>query len=374
MMKINEKVLKNGEKAIFALRSLYRSYGYSQYKMSKFEEYDLYAENKSFLVSDNIITFTGAGGKLMALKPDVTLSIVKSTKDSDGALNKVYYNENVYRAEKGASDFKEIMQAGLECIGDIDDYCLCEVLMLAAKSLSIISEDFVLDISHHGIVADALDRLGLSGIARAQVLSDIADKNLHSAMAVCESEGVSKENTELLRSLITCYGDPQKVLDEIEPQLSKSNTSAKELRRLIELLGENIPQDKIRLDFSVAGDMSYYNGLAFSGFIQGISQKVLSGGRYDNLLRKMGRKSNAVGFALYLDLLEELEDDIDEYDFDAVLLYDDKTDISELKKAVDSIALSGKSVKAQKGIPEKIRYKTLMKIGEKGVEILEENA
>ena len=70
-MKINDNVLSPIEKAVFCLRSLYRTYGYSQYKMSKFEEYDLYARNKSFLISDNIITFTGNGGKLMALKPDV---------------------------------------------------------------------------------------------------------------------------------------------------------------------------------------------------------------------------------------------------------------------------------------------------------------
>lgn len=64
------------EKVIFGLRGLYRSYGYTQYKMSKFEEYDLYANNKDFLISDSVITFTDTNGKLMALKPDVTLSIM----------------------------------------------------------------------------------------------------------------------------------------------------------------------------------------------------------------------------------------------------------------------------------------------------------
>ena len=36
------------EKVMFSLRSLYRSYGYAQYKMSKFEEYDLYAKTRIF--------------------------------------------------------------------------------------------------------------------------------------------------------------------------------------------------------------------------------------------------------------------------------------------------------------------------------------
>ena len=81
-MTFNNDVIKNDEKAIFALRSLYQKYGYKQYKMSKFEEYDLYAKNKDFLVSDSVITFTDFGGKLMALKPDVTLSIIKNSPQS----------------------------------------------------------------------------------------------------------------------------------------------------------------------------------------------------------------------------------------------------------------------------------------------------
>ncbi|HAZ19925.1 MAG TPA: hypothetical protein DCY75_07105, partial [Clostridiales bacterium] len=93
-------VLQTDEQAVFVLRALYRQYGYSQYKMSKFEEYDLYVRNKDFLVSDRVITFTDTNGKLMALKPDVTLSIIKNFHDSIGSVQKLYYNENVYRIPK----------------------------------------------------------------------------------------------------------------------------------------------------------------------------------------------------------------------------------------------------------------------------------
>ena len=104
--------MKYEERIVFALRELYRRFGYIQYKMRKFEEYDLYARNKDFLISDNIITFTDVSGKLMALKPDVTLSIVRSGRDGDG-VQKVYYNENVYRVSAAAQGFREIMQSGI---------------------------------------------------------------------------------------------------------------------------------------------------------------------------------------------------------------------------------------------------------------------
>ena len=113
---MTEQIWKNEERAVFALRSLYRRYGYAPYKMSRFEEYELYVRNKDFLVSDQIITFSGSGGRLMALKPDVTLSIVKNAPETPGVVQKAYYNENVYR------DYQEIMQAGLECVGDLGEY------------------------------------------------------------------------------------------------------------------------------------------------------------------------------------------------------------------------------------------------------------
>ena len=201
-------LLKNDEKAVFQLRSLYNKYGYSQYKMSKFEEYDLYVRNKDFLVSDNVITFTDTNGKLMALKPDVTLSIIKNTEDLPGTVHKVYYNENVYRISGGTQSFKEIMQAGLECIGDIDDYCICEVITLAAESLKNISDEFVLDISHLGILSAVIDSLGVSSASAKKLTEAVGEKNAHAIGAICEAEG---KNPETLKKLVSTYGSLDKV-------------------------------------------------------------------------------------------------------------------------------------------------------------------
>ena len=151
-MSFDESILKSDERAVYELRALYREYGYSQYKMSKFEEYDLYSENKDFLVSDGVITFNDTNGKLLALKPDVTLSILKNFKDEAGATERLYYNENVYRISETSHTYKEIMQTGLECIGDINGDNEAEVIVLALKSLALISNAFVLDLSHVGLV------------------------------------------------------------------------------------------------------------------------------------------------------------------------------------------------------------------------------
>ena len=302
-MNIDINVLENDEKAIFTLRTLYQKYGYKQYKMSKFEEYDLYVRNKDFLVSDNVITFTDTDGKLMALKPDVTLSIIKNTDDSKNSVQKVYYNENVYRVSKGTESYKEIMQAGLECIGDINDSNIYEVIMLACESLKSISEDYVLDISHMGIVTEVIESLGVSLSTEKELLKCIGEKNFDEIRKICQAEGV---NPQKLEKLTLVYGDAEKVLNGLKEIADTDNV--KQFENIINELIKNGYGDKIRVDFSVINDMNYYNGFVFKGFVNGISAGVLSGGQYDNLMHKMRKKSKAIGFAVYIDMLERIDE------------------------------------------------------------------
>lgn len=364
--------LKKDEQAVFTLRQLYSKYGYMQYKMSKFEEYDLYVRNKNFLVSDHIITFTDTDGKLMALKPDVTLSIIKNTKDLSDSVSKVYYNENVYRVAKGTNSFKEIMQTGLECIGNIDDYSIYEVIMLALESLASISDDFVLDISHLGIVSEIIDSLDISKDAERELLTCISEKNTHGILKLCSSEGI---DPSCVIALVNAYGVPDKVIPLLlENPLVKDSPSLSQLIKITSLLSENGYKDKIRIDFSVINHMGYYNGFVFNGFINGISSCILSGGQYDRLMHKMGRNSGAIGFALYIDMLQRLADDEKSYDVDTVILYEKDSDIKALNDAINLLTSNGKSVMAQKQVPEKIKYKQLVRLLERGVEIVENNA
>ena len=162
------------EDIISNLTSIYQLNGYSTFKMNKFEEYDLYSKNKDFLISEEVITFTDTHGKLMALKPDVTLSIIKNN-NANGSLIRLFYNENVYRVSKGTSSFKEIMQSGIECIGDIDEYAILEVLTLACKSLKTISPSYVLDISSLDILESILSNLVLDYQTKKLVLEGIEE-------------------------------------------------------------------------------------------------------------------------------------------------------------------------------------------------------
>lgn len=367
-MIVNESVLKNDERVALPLRELYRTFGYTQYKMSKFEEYDLYAQNKDFLISDNVITFTDTNGKLMALKPDVTLSIVKNSKD-EGGMHKVYYDENVYRISGGSRTYREIMQTGLECIGDIDDYAVTEVLMLAARSLALISDQYVLDISHLDIVSAILDDMQVDERTRTALLAAVGEKNLPALKAMGNSAA-------LLCRLVSLQGEPESVLHELKALFlgEKARAATKRLSTVISALKGCGCGAHVRIDFSVINDMSYYNGIVFKGFVKGVPTGVLSGGQYDRLMRKMGRKAGAIGFAVYLDLLERLIERRGDSDVDAVLLYEKDADLGAMMRAVRDMADRGESVIACTAVPQDLRYKRLVQWKESGVKILEGNA
>lgn len=364
-----------GENLVFLLRGLYDKYGYSRYKMNKFEEYDLYAKNKDFLISEGVITFTDTNGKLMALKPDVTLSIVKNTKDCGKSVQKLYYNENVYRVSKGTHSFKEITQVGLEAIGNIDEYTVLEVISLAVKSLVCTKKNCILEVSHLGILSDVINYAGIPKGEIRKVFRFIGEKNIHELLSFCNALGIEKEKADLLASTAKIYGAPDSVLPWIKENLKDiaDEKNINTFENVITALSREENGGIIRIDFSAVDDLRYYNGFVFKGFAEGIPQSVLSGGQYDALMKNMKRQSGAIGFAVYLDSFEN-SSDTSEYDVDVLLLYSENSDISFVKRIADETTANGESVLMQREKTDGIKYRKLIKEQDGEVICVENNA
>lgn len=370
-MNIADSVLKNDEKIVYLLRSLYTRYGYSHFKMSQFEEYDLYVRNKDFLISDSVITFTDTNGKLLALKPDVTFSIIKNNKYTPNCVQRYCYNENVYRVSKDTHAFREIMQAGLECIGDIDNYCICEVLMLAAQSLQTISNDSVLTVSCLDFIFEILDSLSLPPEVEQKLLKCIGEKNTHELTRICREHIVADEKVEALKALTSLYGTAADVLPQLRRILTGivSDASIQHFETIVSKVNDSPYGNLLRIDFSVVGDMKYYNGIVFKGFVNQIPTSVLSGGQYDRLMQKMGHRSRAIGFAVYLDTLKR-RNSLKQYDADILLLYDETADLQALHEAAARLSAEGETVQLQRAVPERMRYRQIMKFQNGEVTVL----
>lgn len=299
---LNESLFSPAEKATFLLRELYTKNSYARFKMNKFEEYELYMRNKDFLLGDGVITFN-EGGRLMALKPDVTLSIIKNYKEADG-LCRICYNENVYRMASG--ELSEIMQSGLECMGDIDGEATYEVVRLAAESLALIGGAYVLALSHMGYVEALLAHYGVEAELRESIFACLGSKNLHDLARILEA---TPTLYEALRKLLTLPAEPVAATEALVAmaETEEMQLAAVEMAELCRRLTADGYGARITVDFSVVNSMKYYSGIAMSGYVSGVPERILSGGRYDKLMRRMGKAAGAIGFALYLNALEAMD-------------------------------------------------------------------
>lgn len=360
------EAFNKNETVLYNLRMLYEQYGYKRFKMSKFEEYDLYLEYKKFLQTENIITFTDLHGKLFALKPDITLSIAKNANPAQP--QKLYYKENVYRASKDTKEYKEITQLGLEYIGEIDAYTMAEAVLLAVKSLRLINDNYILDISHMGLISGLFEQANLSDTQSEKLLGFLGKKDTHEIILCCEQFGLEKEITEKIVALCEVYGSFEQTLPKIKALASNArmNEAVSELEQLYSVLSAMGEGEHINLDFSIVNDMSYYNGVIYRGYVKDVPFSVLSGGRYDNLLQKLGKGCQAIGFAVYVDLLELYDKHTREYDVDVVIRYskdDSPADVALF--AADYIAC-GKTVKVLSEIPQTLKYREAVDFSKKG--------
>ena len=297
--------LQPKERASFALRALYEAAGCRKYHMGRFEEYGLYQENRSFLSSEQVITFTDLDGRLLALKPDVTLSIAKTAQPAPSETLCYYYHENVYRPSAESHTFKEISQMGLEMLGAVGEAQVQQAVCLAARSLDALGANWVLEVSHMGYLFGLFDALGVPDAARAKLLEKLREKNAHELRAAAGAAGLA-DAADTLCGVLDLSGAYAETMEKAAALCKNDAMRA----AVAELEALAVPLEKaggvIRLDMTLAGEMEYYNGLVFQGYLKALPRPLLKGGRYDLLMQKFTPGAGAIGFAVYLDELDRL--------------------------------------------------------------------
>ena len=104
--------LKWEERALLRLRQLYSSYGYEPFKMSKFEPYDLYLNHKEFFDFRGRHHLHRYRWNLNGLEAGRDALHCEKLPREQTPVQKVYYNENVYRISGASRRYREIMQTG----------------------------------------------------------------------------------------------------------------------------------------------------------------------------------------------------------------------------------------------------------------------
>ena len=347
-MKNYIKNMSKKDLVLLNIRKMYDSYGYKKISLPSFEEYDLYNENKDF-IDRNVLTVMSPNGKLLALRPDITLSVAKKvSKDQSLKYSKIYYQENTYNLTKYVG-YEEDEQLGIELIGKESTFLDFEIINLAVKSLDIINKKSMIVLSHAGFISSIFENFDLEYETKEQILDCINRKNSHDIQKILKSnEHISENVKKLIYKIPELSGNLENIEKELLKYEINGNTKKilSELKQLNSLLMKFYKKSKIIFDFSVVKNLNYYNGIILQGYIEGFPNVILTGGRYDKLFEKFGVDTGAVGFAILTDGLKGYYKDTDKKDFEVLIAYDN-SDFEKLVEIVNDFQKKGLRVRTE---------------------------
>ncbi len=281
--------------------------GYNEVRTPFFEFYDVFNLGDEAISMDSMYKLTDNKGRLMVLRPDNTLPIARmtATKLSHAQLPiRVYYSQHSFaigQSLRGESD--QNAQTGIELIGAGGRKANLEVIVMAINALRAHLSDFRFEIGHAGIFKALAAGLKVDDETREEIRDDIESKN-YGALAEKLEQLPDSPTAEAMRQLPRMFGGAE-VLEQAYTLFEGCGVSdyldeLGDIYRTLSALGLG---DKLIFDFGMVHRKDYYTGILFAAYAHGSGNKILSGGRYDDLLAKFGFPTPACGFAVYLDEL-----------------------------------------------------------------------
>ena len=288
-----------------AILSLLYRRGFRPVMTPAMEFYDLFGANRYF-AQESMFKLVDAQGRILVLRPDSTIPIARLTAtklQNETDPVRLCYCQPAYRANpslRGRMD--EVFQCGAELIGAAGAKADLEMLRTAEDCLQACgAQPFTLEIGHIGLFKALMDELDAPGVQKEEMRQLIEAKN-YAALGDLLDALPASPAADLLRKLPRLFGGAE-VFSQAE-RLSPSpafQAALAELERLYRHLTQGDTKAQILVDLGLVNQAEYYTGVVFRGYLPGVGQPVLSGGRYDRLLDDFGLRKPAIGFAIHLD-------------------------------------------------------------------------
>ena len=294
------------QKIISDLMSLYRSYGYHQIATPTFEAYDLYV-NENSIPSDDLFKMVDHKGRVLVLKPDVTLPITRMAAinhPDDREIIKFSYQTSIYRNFSAPDSIKkEINQMGLEYFGNDSPECDGEIIGLSILSLLKTGiKDIHIDLGHVGFINCLFEEFNFSLEEQNTLYQYIENKNIGDIKTYLMPLNLDPCSQDIILKLPTLYGNPEEIITKMKTMCINENMEkvvfkVSEIYDHLKIMGL---EKYINFDLGFTNQMNYYSDIIFKGYINSWGEPVISGGRYNQLSEKFGISRPACGFAIDL--------------------------------------------------------------------------
>lgn len=286
-------------------RQVFSSYGYRMVQTPTFEFFDVYdtaTPNKA----ESMFKFFDVNGRMLALRPDFTTSIARlaATKPVGEELPlRLSYAGSTFRNDEAFSQARqrEFSQVGIELIGKNSPEADAEVIKVTIDTLlGVGMKGFRIDIGQVAYFMELAKQANLDKEQTDHLRGLINDKDFVAIHKLLDTMELSDDIKQIFIDMPTRFGSAQ-VIDKAMEQKGIGNQAKEALENLKEIYA--ILKDKglekyISIDLGMVPHLDYYTGMIFKGFTYGVGFPICSGGRYDNLMEKFGRKLPATGAAI----------------------------------------------------------------------------
>ncbi|HNR04856.1 MAG TPA: ATP phosphoribosyltransferase regulatory subunit [Bacillota bacterium] len=302
------------------LQHYMHSCGFGRVETPLFEYYELFSGGISPVDDESIVKTIDRNGRVVVLRPDMTIPTARvASTNLKGQRKplKLFYAGSVYRADKknrGAG--REFCQVGAEIYGCSSKWLDIETLTMAKESFRVAGiEDYKIDIGHVGIIKGIFEEMSLTEEKKSQIISLISEKNLVELENEVSALPLDSSSKEIICRLPCLFGKPEDVFKGMD-EIIVNETVKESVEYLLQIYGKCKDLglgSNIIIDAGMTGNMKYYTGLIFKAYARGAGDVVISGGRYDGLLKEMGSDAAASGFAIYIDnMLEAVTEKFEE--------------------------------------------------------------
>lgn len=285
------------------ISDIFKGHGYSEVVTTGIEFYDVFSKGSRTVKQEALYKLTDSKGRLIVLRPDSTIPIARlvATRLKDAPIPlRLFYNQPYFENNallKGHSD--EVTQAGIELIGTKSRKADFEVLSLAVEALSSIDpENFRIEIGNVGVFKELVAQLGVDYETSEQIRYLIVNKNYPALNDLLDTLGDS-DVIRALKELPRLFGK-EEVFERVEKLFinEKIKSILSDLKYVYESLLTLGIKDNLSVDLGSVNKIDYYTGLTFKGYLAGIGEDVLAGGRYNHLISEFGYDQPATGFGI----------------------------------------------------------------------------
>ncbi|MCX7841924.1 MAG: ATP phosphoribosyltransferase regulatory subunit [Clostridia bacterium] len=316
------------------LRRVFAGFGYNEVETPTIEFYDVFAADSDVTPQETMFKFFDQQGRILVLRPDITIPIARiaATKYRDARYPmKLSYIGNTFKYnELGGGKQKEFTQAGVEILGASTPEADAEIIATAISAVKAAGlENFQIDIGQVDFFKGIMEETGLAQQEIEQMRILIDRKDFLGVEELVKQHDIPDALKELIFSLPGLFGSTD-VIDKVEKMaVNKRSLKALEnLRQILNILDEYELGKYVSVDLGMVQSLNYYTGLIFRGFTYGVGFPILSGGRYDNLVEKFGKKCPATGFSLGVNMimtaLDRQKIDFERHTTDSLVCYNER--------------------------------------------------